>query len=142
MVAKDGMSVTADFGNSFQIENANSGLMYIGPVLLGVLKSNPTQVLNSVDSSQVVVIGEVPYAGADWFTQTAGVQTFDLSTNAAARNFLGSCPLVVLSPVAGVAGYKGLFQDAAHGVVGRSGNVCFRRDPSGYDPACLLDTPF
>ncbi len=134
IVAKDGMSVTADFGNSFQIENANSGLMYVGPVLLGVLKSNPTQVLNSVDSSQVVVLGEVPYAGADWFTQTAGVQTFDLSTNADARNFLGSCPLVVLSPVAGVSSYKVLLQESVNGVYVRSDNFVFRLDPGETQP--------
>jgi hypothetical protein len=133
-VAKDGTSVTADFGNSFQIQDANSGLMYIGPVFLGVLKSNPTQVLSLVDSSQVVVIGEVPYMRADWFTQTAGVQTFDLSANTDAKKFLTNCPLVVMSPVAGASGYKILLQESVNGVYVRSDNFVFRLDPGNSQP--------
>ena len=104
-VGADGMSVTADFGNSFQIESANSGLLNIGTVLLGVLKSNPTQVLTTVDASQLVVIGEVPYLRTDWYTRTAGVQTFDLTGNEAAKAALGGCPLVVVSPVSGGTSY-------------------------------------
>src|SRR5271165_2703100 len=49
-VAADGLSVTADFGNALQIDDANSGLTNIGQVLLAVLKFNPTQILTSVDS--------------------------------------------------------------------------------------------
>lgn len=133
-VAKDGMSVTADFGNSFQILDANSGLMNIGTVLLGVLTSNPAQILSSVDSNQVVVIGEVPYTGADWFTQTAGVQTFNLSANADARKFLASCPLVVLSPVANTSSYKVLLQESIDGVYVRADDFVFRLDPGEKQP--------
>jgi hypothetical protein len=129
-VAADGKSVTVDFGNWFQIENANSGLMNIGPVLLGVLNFNPPTILSSVASSQVVVIGEVPYTGADWFTQTAGVQTFDLSTNADARKFLGSCPLVVVVPATGGAGgYTVQVQESLGGVFVRADDFVFRLDP-------------
>ncbi|HEY6350253.1 MAG TPA: hypothetical protein VI636_12670 [Candidatus Angelobacter sp.] len=133
-VAEDGMSLTADFGNSFQILEANSPLMNIGRVLLAVLKSNPTQILSSVDSSQVVVIGEVPYRGADWFTQTAGVQTFDLSKNADARQLLPSCPLVVLSPGVRGSSYRVLLQESVNGVYVRSDNFVFRLDPGETQP--------
>lgn len=129
IVAKDGMSLTADFGNSFQILEANSPLMNIGTVLLAVMNSNAAQILSSVDSSQVVVIGEVPYRGPDWFTQTAGVQTFDLSANADARRFLPTCPLVVLSPAVSGSGFKVLLQESVHGLYVRSDNFVYRLNP-------------
>jgi hypothetical protein len=128
-VAADGMSVMADFGNSLQIESANSGLLDIGTVLLGVLKTNPTQVLTTVDASQLVVIGEVPYLGTDWYTRTAGVQTFDLTGNEAARAVLGSCPLVVISPVPGGTSYTVLLQESVGGLYVRADQFVFRINP-------------
>ncbi len=128
-VAADGMSVTADFGNSFQIESANSGLLDIGTVLLGVLKTDTTQVLTTVDASQFVVIGEVPYLGTDWYTRTAGLQTFDLAGNAAARAALGTCPLVVVSPVPGSTSYTVLLQESLGGLYVRADQFVFRINP-------------
>src|SRR5271166_21596 len=128
-LAADGMSVTADFGNSFQIESANSGLLNIGTVQLGVLKTNTTQVLTTVDASQLVVIGEVPYLGTDWYTRTAGLQTFDLTGNEAARAALGSCPLVVISPVPGSTSYTVLLQESVGGLYVRADQFVFRINP-------------
>lgn len=128
-VAADGMSVTADFGNSFQIESADSGLLDIGTVLLGVLTTNPAQVLATVDANQFVVIGEVPYLAADWYTKTAGVQTFDLTENAAARAVIGRCPLVVISPIPGSTSYTVLLQESVDGLYVRADQFVFRINP-------------
>jgi hypothetical protein len=128
-VAGDGMSVTADFGNSFQIETADSGLLNMGTVLLAVLKTDVTQVLATVDASQVVVIGEVPYLETDWYTRTAGLQTFDLTGNEAARAVLASCPLVVISPVSGSTSYTVLAQESLGGLYVRADQFVFRINP-------------
>jgi hypothetical protein len=128
-VAEDGMSVTADFGNSFQIKSADSGLLDIGTVLLGVLTTNPAQVLATVDANQLVVIGEVPYLTADWYTKTAGVQTFDLTENAAARAVIGSCPLVVISPIPESTSYTVLLQESVDGLYVRADQFVFRINP-------------
>jgi hypothetical protein len=125
-LASDGNSVTADFGNSFQIESADSGLLDIGKVLLGVLKTSPAQVLSTVDAGQVVVIGEVKYLETKWYMQTAGVQTFDLTGNAAARAVLANCPLVVLSPLPGGTSFTVLLQESVGGVYVRADQFVFR----------------
>jgi hypothetical protein len=128
-VSEDGISVTADFGNSFQIESADSGLLDIGTVLLAVLKTNPTQVLSTVDASQLTVIGEAPYLRTDWYTRTAGVQTFDLTGNASAQAVLGSCPLVVISPIPGTTSYRVLLQESLGGLYVRADQFVFRINP-------------
>jgi hypothetical protein len=126
--AQDGRSITVDFGNSFQVRDANSGFADIGQVFLGVLTGNPDNILKTVASSGVVIIGEVPYLGPDWFTQTAGVQTFDLIGNAAASKLVPDCPLVLISQ-------------------GASGNGLIRRPSAGNNrrrvhargPVCLAN---
>lgn len=128
--AEDTHSITVDFGNSFQVKDANSGFADIGKVLLGVLTTNPSSILTTVASSGVVVIGEVPYLQPDWFTETAGVQTFDLSANPAARQLLPKCPLVVLSPSASAADtYDVRLQETLDGVFTRADMFVFRIDP-------------
>ena len=125
----DGQSLTADFGNTFPIHDANSGLMDIGQVLLGVLTTNPASTITTVDKTQVQTIGEVPYLGAEWYTQTAGVQTFDLTGNAAARQLLAANPIVLLSPVQGANSYKVLLQESIQGYYVRSDSYVYRIDP-------------
>ena len=84
-VAADGNSLTVDFGNTFPIETANSGLKDIGPVFLGSSPTNPTAIQATVTADQVVIVGEVPYQSANWYDQTAGVQAFDLTNNPIAK---------------------------------------------------------
>jgi len=128
-VAADGLSLTADFGNTFQILDANSGLMDIGQVFLGVLTTNPDTPQTKVDKTQVQTIGEVPYLGADWYTQTAGVQTFDLTNNAAARALLPANPIVLLSPVQGSDTFNVLLQESIQGYYVRADSYVYRIDP-------------
>ncbi|ROZ76208.1 hypothetical protein [Ramlibacter sp. WS9] len=128
-VSADGMWLTADFGNSFPIEEANSGLMDIGAVSIGVLNTSPATLQTTVDASQVTVIARVPYLEPQWYTQTAGVQSFDLSANAAARQLLPTCPLVLLKPVTGTTTYTVLLQESIEGVYVRADQFVFRLEP-------------
>lgn len=128
-----GQTLTLDMGNTFPIEEANSGLMNIGPVLAAVLNFNPQQYQPTVTTSQFVPIGEVPYLEDGWYTRTAGVQTFDLSQNAAAQALLPQYPVVLLSPAAGTAdtagGYNVLLQESIDGLYVRADTFVYRIDP-------------
>jgi hypothetical protein len=128
-LADDRLSLTVDFGNSFPIQDANSGLMDIGRIFVGVLTNNPPAVRSTVNESQVQVIGEVPYLAPGWYTQTAGVQTFNLTSNAAARQLLPQCPLVLLSPAPAVGSYNVLLQESVDGLYVRADSYVFRMDP-------------
>lgn len=129
-VSQDGMWLTVDLGNSFPIEEANSGLADIGPVSIGVLNTSPDSLQTTVEASQVTLIGTVPYLEPQWYTQTAGVQSFDLSGNAAARQLLPSCPLVVLTPLAGSPdSYTVLVQESIEGLYVRADQFVFRVEP-------------
>ena len=128
-LAHDGLSLTADFGNTFPILDANSGPMDIGLVQLGVLTEDRDDVPATVDGTHALVIGDVPYLSDGWYTETAGVQTFDLTNNPVATQLLAKCPLVLLSPVSGSNGYKVLLQESIHGVYVRADSYVFRIDP-------------
>jgi len=128
-IATDGNSITVDFGNSFPIQTAESGLMDVGQIFVGVLTSNPSAIQATVTASQVVMVGEVPYSTDDWYTQTAGVQTFDLSNNSVARQLLKENPLVVLTPIANANGYTILLQESIDGLYVRADNFVYRIDP-------------
>jgi len=144
-VGDNGRSLTVDFGNSFEIETANSGLKDIGTVLVGVLNSNPDQVLSTVDAAGVTVIGEVPYTGKDWYTQTAGVQTFPLSANGEAMKLLPANPLVLLGPSASTVVppvYSVLLQESVNGVYVRADQFVFRIEPGASQTIDFYATQF
>lgn len=134
--------LTLDLGNSFPILDANSGLLDVGPVQVGVLRTNPQAAVTTVAATDVVVIGEVPYRDADWYAQTAGVQAFDLSTQPDARDLLRDHPLVLLGPAAhagdaNVAASAGTdattfsvrLQESIDGQYVRADQFVFRMDP-------------
>jgi hypothetical protein len=126
-IAADGKTLTADFGNSFPIEDANSGLADIGEVSLGVLNTNPTQVLSTVSETDVEIIGKVPYLEPDWYKTTAGVQTFPLKE--AASKLLPKNPLVLVSPSSAVGAYTVRLQESVGGLYVRGDSHVFRIDP-------------
>jgi hypothetical protein len=128
-LAADANSITADFGNSLPIVSADSGLGNIGKVFLGVLTTNPTAIQSKVNNDQVVLIGEVPYRTANWYDQSAGIQTFDLTTNPIARQLLSENPLVVLTPQTNAPGYKVCIQESIDGLYVRADNYVYRIDP-------------
>lgn len=128
-LAPDASALTLDLGNTFPIVDANSGLADIGPVFVGVLKDNPMAPLSTVQASQMEPIGEIPYRHADWYTQTAGVQDFDLRANAAARSLLPSRPLVLFGPPGQDGSAKVLLQETIDGKYVRADDFVFRIEP-------------
>lgn len=142
-VAADGRSLTIDFGNSFPIHDANGGPENIGQVLLGVLRTNPPGHIATVDASEVVLIGEVPYLDETWYTQTAAVQTFDLTQNTAAQQLLSNNPLVLMiPPLLGAATYNVLLQESINGVYVRADSFVYRMNPEEADRVEFYATRF
>jgi hypothetical protein len=134
--------LTLDLGNSFPIQDANSGLMDIGQVLVGVLRSNPPAALGTVDAAQVEIIGEVPYRDPSWFTQTAGVQSFDLRGLPDCAALLPEHPLVLLTPVPSATAYKVLLQETIDGLYLRADQFVFRMDPGATETLELYASRF
>jgi hypothetical protein len=130
-LAADGKSLTADFGNTFPIIDSSGAPTNLGPVQLGVLRTNPQQHITSVDSSGLVLIGEVPYLNETWYTQTAAVQTFDLTGNTEAQQLLVGNPLVLVTPVSGSPAptYNVLMQESIDGVYVRADSFVYRMNP-------------
>jgi hypothetical protein len=142
-VDQDRRSITIDFGNSFQVETADSGPVDIGKVLIGVLTTNPDAVQKKVAESGIAIIGEVPYRNTNWYAQTAGVETFDLSGNIAAVKYLSDRPLVVVSPSAAPdSGYDVRLQESIEGDYVRADQFVFRIDPGETQTVDFYATRF
>jgi hypothetical protein len=138
----DSRSLTLDFGNSLPILDANRGLADIGRVLVGVLNHNPLGRQEYVKASDFELIGELPYLEADWYTQTAGVQTFDLTKKEAARALLSRCPLVLLSPSDIGANYDVLLQESIDGLYVRADSFVCRINPGETEAIDLYASRF
>lgn len=141
-VAADGLSLTADFGNSFPIVDASGAPTNIGQVQLGVLRTNPQAYIATVDASEFVLIGDVPYLDEAWYTQTAGVQTFDLTRNTAAQGLLPSNPLVLVTPLLGAPTYNVLLQESVNGLYVRADSFVYRMNPGETQQVELYATQF
>lgn len=130
-LAADGNSLTADFGNTFPIIDSSGAPTNLGPVQLGVLRTNPQARITTVDSTGIVLLGEVPYLNETWYTQTAGVQTFDLTANTEAQQLLAGNPLVLVTPVIGSPAptYNVLMQESIDGVYVRADSFVYRMNP-------------
>lgn len=128
-VADDKSSLTVDFGNSFQVETADSGPLDIGKLFVGVLTSNPDAILKSVEESGIAIVGEIPYTNENWYTQTAGVVTFDISGNPNVGKYLSNSPLAVVSPGATAGVYDVRLQESIGGLYVRADQFVFRIDP-------------
>ena len=141
-VAADRRSLTVDFGNSFPIVDASGAPTDIGPVQLGVLRTNTPGHITSVDVSEFVLIGEVPYLDEAWYTQTAAVQTFDLSKNLAAKQLLSRHPLVLVTPLLGAPTYKVLLQESINGLYVRADSFVYRLNPGETQRVDFYATQF
>lgn len=142
LVAADGNSLTVDFGNTFPIIDSTGAPTFIGLVQLGVLRTNPDARITTVDRSQVVVLGEVPYLREEWYTQTAAVQTFDLTQNAEAQQLLQNNPLVLVTPVFGTPTFNVLMQESINGVYVRADNFVYRINPAETQQVNFYATQF
>lgn len=143
-LAADGNSLTVDFGNTFPIIDSSGAPTNIGTVQLGVLRTNPQEHITSVDSSEIVLIGDVPYLNETWYTLTAAVQTFDLSTNTEAQQLLAGNPLALVTPVPGSPAptFNVLMQESIDGVYVRADSFVYRLNPGETDKVDFYATRF
>lgn len=141
-LATDGNSLTVDFGNTFPIVDSSGAPFFVGLVQLGVLRNNPAGRITTVDQSEVVLLGEVPYLDERWYTETAGVQTFDLTQNAAARQLVPVHSLVLITPVATQTTYNVLLQESIDGLYVRADNFVYRMNPGETKQVNFYATQF
>ena len=131
LLAADGSSLTADFGNTFPIIDSSGAPSNLGQVQLGVLRTNPGGHITTVNSSDIVLLGDVPYLDETWYTQTAGVQTFDLTTNTEAQQLVATNPLALVRtlPATPPSTYDVLLQESIDGVYVRADSFVYRLNP-------------
>lgn len=144
-LAPDGNSLTADFGNTFPIIDSSGAPTNLGPVQLGVLRTNPQEHITTIDDSDLVLLGDVPYLSETWYTQTAGVQTFDLTANAEAQQLLAGNPLVLVTPTPGSpppSTYNVLMQESIDGVYVRADSFVYRLNPGETEQVEFYATRF
>jgi hypothetical protein len=108
---------------------------------LGLLRTNPTGQITTVDASEVVLIGEVPYLDEEWYRQTAGVQTFDLAENAEARELLPGNSLVLVTLLIGST-YNVLLQESIDGLYLRADSFVYRMNPGETEQVEFYATKF
>lgn len=135
-------TVTADFGNALQIEDASgTPLVDIGELSLAVLKAAQVDDGATVSADEVEILGRIPYLETDWYPTTAGVQTFDYSSNAWVRENIGTQPLVVLKTTA-AGSYQVLIQESLGGLYVRADQFVYRLDPGETEPLRLYATRY
>lgn len=129
LVDPERSTVTADFGNALQIENASGApLVDMGELSLAVLKAPRVDDGARVSGDEVEILGPIPYLEPGWYPATAGVQTFDYSANPWVRDHIGEQPLVVLKTLtAGV--YQVLIQESLDGLYARADRYVYRLEP-------------
>ncbi len=122
--------ITADFGNCLALVNADPALLYQGKLLFALLKEEPTKVLDSVKADEVVILGEVGYQQVDWYTQTAGIQSFDYAHQPWVIENIQQRPLALLKPLdACETSYQILVQEALGGAYVFVDNYVQRLNP-------------
>ena len=144
LLAADSSSLTVDFGNTFPIIDSTGAPTNLGQVQLGVLRTNPDARITTVDSSDIVLVGEVPYLNETWYTQTAGVQTFDLTTNTDAQQLVAGNPLALVTPAPGTptSTYNVLMQESINGVYVRADSFVYRLNPADTEQVEFYATQF
>lgn len=127
-VDKEHRTISADFGNSLQIIDANSGFVDVGALTLAVATHQTDSILKTVKADQVAIIGEVGYRTPGWYAQTAGIQDFDYHQLPAVLASIDTNPLLVLgAPVDG--SYPVLIQESLGGLYVRADAYVYRLDP-------------
>lgn len=120
--------VTADFGNSLPIIDANRGFADIGTLVLAVMKQNPTGPLTSVDINAFVSLGQVMYQETGWYQQTAGIQEFPYATRDGVAPIIGTNAIVLLRSATGET-FDVLVQETLGGLYVRADNFVLRLEP-------------
>ncbi|HEX2641463.1 MAG TPA: hypothetical protein VHU81_00615 [Thermoanaerobaculia bacterium] len=121
-------TVTADFGNSLQITNASGDLADSGELSLAVLKLPQVDDGAEVNVADVAILGPVPYQEPDWYFTTAGVVTYDYSSDSWIRDNIAGQPLVVLKTLDD-GNYRVVIQESLGGLYARADQYVYRLDP-------------
>jgi hypothetical protein len=112
--------ILADFGNSLPTTSSGGPLRPIGTIELGYLDG-----ANTFHS-----IGPVPYQSPGWYTNTAGVQPFPLTTD--------QLTALTSSSVAVAQNGSAILQENYKGLYARADQFVFRMDP-GKETAAHVD---
>jgi hypothetical protein len=79
-----------------------------------------------------------------WYTQTAAVQTFDLTTNTDAQQLIADHPLALVTPAPGTptSTYNVLMQESINGVYVRADSFVYRLNPGDTEQVEFYATQF
>lgn len=89
--------VTVDFGNALPTAGSSGELSPVSqtPLEFVILKNPGATAGDSISPDEMVSLGEIPFSGTNWFA-TAGIASYSLSDNEAARTLIGGHPLAVV----------------------------------------------
>ncbi|MEA2604150.1 MAG: hypothetical protein QOF89_5142 [Acidobacteriota bacterium] len=121
-------TVTADFGNALQIVNASGVLVDMGELSLAILKSSQVDDGAQVGADAIEILGQVPYLQPAWYPTTAGIQTFDYSSNPWVREHIAEQPLGVVKTVS-TGAWQVLIQESLGGLYARADQYVYRLNP-------------
>ncbi len=134
--------LTADFGNSLQIVDADGPLADVGRLQMAVLKTQPDQPLDHVEADQIALLGEVPYRVPDWYMRTAGVQDFDYSADPWCVANIAQYPLLLIGPKGKGNTYGVMVQETLGGLYVRADDFVRRLNPAATDTVELYATDY
>jgi hypothetical protein len=135
-------TVTADFGNALQTENASSvALVDVGELSLAVLKGSQVDDGAQVGADAIEILGQIPYQQPAWYPTTAGVQTFDYSSNEWVGENIAQQPLVVVKTVS-AGTWQVLIQESLGGLYARADQYVYRLNPGETAPMSLYATRY
>ncbi len=128
VVDTDSTTVTANLGNAIPISNADGTPQNLGELQMAVLKNTGTANGDVIDSSEIEILGQVPYRGDGWYTQTAGVIDFPYTGNQWVEDNIHDRPLALVRP-AGHDDYSVLIREGQDGLYMRADEHVYRLDP-------------
>ncbi len=134
-------TVTADFGNALKIENASGVLVDVGALSLAVLKSSQVADGGQVGADALEILGSIPYRQPDWYATTAGIQTFDYTSNEWVREHIADQPLVLVKAV-GAGAWQVVIQESLGGLYARADQYVYRLNPGENASVSLYATRY
>ncbi len=127
--------VTADFGNALPTTDSSGDLENLGEMHFGVLKDADTAQGDTINASEVALIGALPYRQKHWYPRTAGVVDFDFGGNSWVVDNIGDHPLAILQENS--SGFTVMNRETLDGVFVRADQFVFRLN-AGQDAGADL----
>jgi len=120
--------VSVDLGNALPISDGDGSLLDIGKLSFALLKDDRLHNGANIDSSQIALLGNIPYQSADWYKQTAAVIDFDYSVDEWVQNNIDQQPLALLKST-GSDQYQIMVRESGEGLYVRADNFVQRLNP-------------